>query len=128
MKSPRSKEFIRTNRQFSPLKTETYPANSVATTPPRFGLFSAARYYAGVRASPLGSLGLRTGEFLGGEIFKGGVFRAATRGEYALQLGHQWLLDYGIDALIYSGAKGGIWTYDLATGDAPSELLWNPGQ
>ena len=33
------------------------------------------------------------------------MFRQATRGEYAAQIGHQWLLDYGYDALIYTGAK-----------------------
>ena len=81
-------------------------AAMVFARPLRFGWFSAARYYAGVRASPLGSLILGTGEFSAGEIFKEGAFRLATRGEYALQLAHQWLLDYGIDALSYYLPKG----------------------
>lgn len=80
-------------------------ASAVFARPPRFGPFSASRHYLGVRSSPLGSLNLRTGEFVAGEILKGGVFRQATRGEYAAQIGHQWLLDYGYDALIYTGAK-----------------------
>ncbi|WP_437827896.1 SpvB/TcaC N-terminal domain-containing protein [Sorangium sp. So ce1153] len=81
--------------------------------PPLFGLFSGARRFAGVRMTPLGSVNLKTGEFVGGEIFKRGAFRMATRGEYAGQLAHQWLLDYGIDSLIYGGAKVGVWTYGL---------------
>jgi RHS repeat-associated protein len=97
-------------------------AAQVFASPPRFGLFSVARYYAGVRVSPLGSLSLQTGEFVGGEIFKGGAFRMATKSEYALQLSHQWLLDYGVDALMYSGAKGGLWTHDLTTGNAPPKI------
>jgi hypothetical protein len=110
-------------------------AAQVFARPPRFGLFSLGRYFAGVRSTPLGSLvlhtseslGLRAGQFLGGEIFIGGAFRMATRGEYALQLSHQWLLDYGFDALLYSGAKVELWASDLSTGEAPPPLWWNFG-
>lgn len=94
-------------------------ASSVFSRPPRFGLFSGSRYYSGVRASPLGSLNLRTGEFAAGEIFKGGTFRAATRGEYGLQVGHQWLLDYGIDSLMYTGIKAAGATHRLEDPTTP---------
>lgn len=87
-------------------------AANIFAKPPLFGPFSAMRYHAGVRASPLGSLNVRSGEFISGEIFLGGVFRPATRGEHALQLSHQWVLDYGVDSLIYTYGKLGLRTYD----------------
>lgn len=99
-------------------------AAQVFGRPPLFGLFSGARRLAGVRSTPLGSLSLTTGEFFGGQIFRNGAFRMATRGEYALQLSHQWLLDYGVDALIYNGVKLGTWTFDLSQGEAPP-VMWN---
>jgi RHS repeat-associated protein len=86
--------------------------------PPTFGPFSTLRNAMGIRSSPLGSFVLESGRFIPGEIFKGGVFRSATIGEYAMQVSHQWLLDYGVDALIYSGGKMGAWSYDV--GDDPS--------
>lgn len=70
------------------------------TPPPITGIFSGARYALGVQSAPLGSFVLKTGEFLGGEILKKGVFRTATRGEYAKQLLHQWVLDYLPDAIV----------------------------
>lgn len=88
--------------------------------PPPFGLFSAYRNLAGVRSSPLGSVALGGG-FIPGEVLKGGAFRMATRGEHALQVGHQWTLDYGVDGTLYILAKVGLWLND--TGDALPALL-----
>lgn len=101
-------------------------ASSYFAKPPHYGLASLLRNYAGVRASPLGTLKLQTGEFIAGQIYKNGAFRMATRGEYASQLAHQFLLDYGIDFILYSGAKGMAWGYDLFTGDTAPNVWWNP--
>jgi hypothetical protein len=99
-------------------------AANVFARGPRFGVFSTWRYYAGVRTTPLGSLSLTTGEFLAGEIFRNGAFRTATRAEYGLQLAHQWLLDYGIDALIYTGVKTGT---SVSDEDTKLKLWFNWG-
>ncbi len=92
--------------------------------PPLYGPFSSWRYFAGVRSSPLGSVNLATNRFIAGEIFKNGVFRQATLGEHAAQIGHQWLLDYGIDALIYTGVKTGMWSSDLSLDYNNNPQLW----
>jgi RHS repeat-associated protein len=78
--------------------------------PPRFGVYSSYRYYLGVRSSPLGVVDFGLGKFLPGQIFKGGEFRLATRAEYASAVFHQWLVDYGIDALLYTIPKATLWT------------------
>ncbi len=92
--------------------------------PPMFGIFSGTRRMLGVRSTRLGSVELLSSggtRFIEGEIMilRGGTaeFRAATFGERAMFEGHQFLLDYGIDALIYSGAKIGGNIYDLGTGE-----------
>lgn len=97
-------------------------ASKLFARPPLFGPLSTVRnLWFGVRAAPLGSVGL-AGEFAAGEIYKGGVFRMATKGEYALQLSHQWLLDYGMDSGLYTFGKVGLYGYDLSTGDAPTHF------
>jgi hypothetical protein len=90
-----------------------------------FGAFSGARNFFGVRTTPLGSLSLSTGAFTGGEIFRNGAFRLATKAEHARQLSHQWLLDYGIDGLIYAGVKSGLWIDDVEQGYTQPNLGFN---
>jgi hypothetical protein len=80
-------------------------ASRVFARPPMFGPLSGARRLAGVRSSPLGSIDLRSGAFVPGEIYRDGAFRMASEGEHARMLAHQWLLDYGMDSLLYTGAK-----------------------
>lgn len=77
-------------------------AASAFKRPIAVGPFSAyRRWIAGVHSTPLGSIDLNAGTFLRGEIFKNGVFRQATRGEWMKYYGHQFVLDYGIDAGLY---------------------------
>ncbi|MCC7492033.1 MAG: RHS repeat-associated core domain-containing protein, partial [Fimbriimonadaceae bacterium] len=90
--------------------------------PPRWGLASSLRYLSGAASTPLWSVVYRStsgitertlfaevSHFAKGEIFRQGVFRQATEVEYGKYLLHQWLLDYGLDSLIYSGCKAVGW-------------------
>lgn len=80
------------------------PAGAVSAfnRPIAWGPVSAyRRWIAGVHSTPLGSIDLDAGTFLRGEIFKNGVFRQTTRGEWMKYYGHQFVLDYGIDAGLY---------------------------
>jgi hypothetical protein len=103
-------------------------AASAFNRPFAWGLISAyRRWIAGVHSTPLGSIDLKAGTFLRGEIFKNGVFRQATRGEWMKYYGHQFTLDYGIDAglygiaglggVIYVGPQGIIDSYNWLRGD-----------
>jgi YD repeat-containing protein len=103
-------------------------AISAFTRPIGWGPFSAyRRWVAGVHSTPLGSIDVHAGTFIRGEIFKNGIFRQATRGEWMKYYGHQFILDYGIDAglygiaglgtAIYVGPQGIIDGYNWLRGD-----------
>src|SRR5262249_19314616 len=76
-------------------------AGQIFTKPPWSGLFSAYRRLAGWRSTPLGSYNLASGQFIRNEIFiqSQNIFRQAYTREIVKQHLHQFLLDYGIDAL-----------------------------
>ena len=90
-------------------------------SPPRFGPWSAYRYLLGVRSAPLGYLDFAVSEFIPGRVYStpgrsffgsllpsGAAYSAgamATRAHYAEYVFHQWLMDYGIDSLVYGGVK-----------------------
>jgi hypothetical protein len=76
--------------------------------PPVYGVCSATRRFLGHQSTRLGSVDLATSRFVEGEILKNGAFRQATWAERAMFEGHQFLLDYGFDAIIYTGGKLGI--------------------
>jgi hypothetical protein len=82
----------------------TGPAVQAFKKPPMFGPFSIARRLAGVRSTPLGSIDLRTGQFVPGEILDKGVFRPATPLDFVYYEGHRFILDYGVDLTVYSVA------------------------
>ena len=77
--------------------------------PAPFGPFSAFKRYSGVRSTPLGSIDLVNNRFIANEIFVKGVFRQATQGEIMKYQLNQFVLDYGIDSMIYAG--GGLMYY-----------------
>lgn len=95
--------------------------------PPIFGPFSGVRRLWGVQSTRLGSIDLTAGRFIEGEIFKNGVFREATLGERAMFESHQWLLDYGVDGLLFTVGKVTLFNNDMADGvySNPS-LTFNP--
>ena len=81
-------------------------AASSFTAPKPVGPFSLFRNLAGVRNTPLGSIDLVTGEFIQGEVMVNGEFRPATVLDQAYYMGHQAILDYGIDVGLYSIRMG----------------------
>lgn len=81
--------------------------------PPVSGLFSGMRRCLGVRSTKLGSIDLKAGKFIEGEVFRKGVFSKATMGDKIRYEIHQFGLDYGIDALLNTTMKAGILNYDL---------------
>jgi RHS repeat-associated protein len=99
----------------------TGPAVQAFKKPPMFGPFSIARRLAGVRSTPLGSIDLRTGQFVFGEVLKNGSFRAATAGDAFLYKGHQFVLDYGVDLGIYAAA--GLYCFRDGLGDLMTDWL-----
>ena len=92
------------------------------------GPFSAyRRWVAGVHSTPLGSIEIHSGAFIRGEILQHGVFRQAKLAERMRYYGHQFTLDYGVDAglygiaalgtVVYVGEQGIIDAYNWLRGD-----------
>ena len=76
---------------------------SAFNRPFAWGPFSAyRRWVAGVHSTPLGSINVHTGKFVRGEILQDGVFRQALGKEWRAYYAHQFALEYGVDALIYT--------------------------
>jgi len=78
-------------------------------SPKPFGLISGLRRAAGVTSTPLGSVNIKTGAFTKNEVFVNGQFRQASRTQIAKYYGHQFMLDYGIDGIIYGWAGCYYW-------------------
>jgi RHS repeat-associated protein len=74
--------------------------------PPMFGPWSVYRNIIGVRSAPLGYVDLALGEFFPGRMYQTG--KMATRLQYADAVFHQWLMDYGVDGLLYNAPKLGL--------------------
>jgi hypothetical protein len=87
----------------------TGPATAAFRKPPFIGLFSILRRILGVRSTPLGSINLKTPQFMPNTIYAGGALRQATQFEIARFALHQFMLDYGIDALLYATAGAYGW-------------------
>lgn len=77
------------------------------------GPFSLYRNLAGVRSSWLGSVDVQEGKFVANEIFENGVFRKATAGEISRFKRHQYMLDYGIDAEIWSVGAAAAFRHEI---------------
>jgi len=81
----------------------TGDATRAFRAPSPVGPFSLLRRIGGVRSTPLGSIDLASNQFVPNEIFKDGVFRAATPSERLIYKTHQYMLDYLIDAEAWVG-------------------------
>ena len=76
--------------------TPVFVSGDAATafqSPAAIGPFSALRDFFGVRSTPLGSVDLRTGEFIANEVFNGEGFAQASFGETLAYYGHETLLN-----------------------------------
>jgi hypothetical protein len=96
----------------APLTHQVTVTSAAFRAPRPYGVFSGARNLAGVHSTPLGSVNVRTGAFIPGEVLVNGTFQQATRYQAGRFLIHQALLDSGVDLLLNATMATGLHRFD----------------